>query len=244
MHHRRLRRACRLEAGWENSASFRTSWVRVVLLTRARTHLSVTDHERRVGPTPNTVRVVKALNGLGSRAGRCPKCGGAVRRVPVSVVDDEGRGVHFKADRCTACNRWYGLHREPGTSSTGTPGGLGDDFRQRIAAILDAWERGDIGPWEVVEAADVIEQSLPEGRWEEDSFAVGAELISTLSAVPAGGILVDDIPAMRQLLLSRGAPEDWAEYQTYWHVNDLQSRRLRLENDPIYSPFLNANGPE
>ena len=116
--------------------------------------------------------------------------------------------------------------------------------------MLDAWERGSLANAAVRDWAEELATQIEwpplvevNGRQINDRTApisAAAYVVDALEGMHVGLICVEDVPALRALLVSgdQPSPGAWVAWDEYWKSVDFAARGSALAADPFYSPGL------
>lgn len=119
--------------------------------------------------------------------------------------------------------------------------------RESLRALIDAWERRDLTPGEVVEHAEAIEREVEEWPDLDANRDAAREVLVHLADAHALRIHHDDIPALRRLLDAAPGEDVQALAEFAAYMNDIDwSSRERLLCDGYYWPdwkFLDDTAP-
>ena len=116
-------------------------------------------------------------------------------------------------------------------------------MRTALHALVDRWDRGEIGPADVQRAASDLSRDWQDWPWdsssrpdERDPRLIVAEVLSALEDLDLQLIVAEDITAIRALL-SAGSGEEqvaWRRWRDHWRGIDFRQRQRNLRGDPFY----------
>ncbi|MDP9311475.1 MAG: hypothetical protein M3R24_11440 [Chloroflexota bacterium] len=111
--------------------------------------------------------------------------------------------------------------------------------------LLNCWEVGDIGPWDVVNEAEALEEQALKQRERiitregvtmlrdfepHDPRSIGATVLELLVTAHGSYVLPEDIAVMRTFLQTPLGDEDtaWQMWDTYWNSIDYTARAAQV----------------
>lgn len=118
--------------------------------------------------------------------------------------------------------------------------------RALINRILEQWQTGEIGPWDVVSEVEAVEQGFLEQREryttsdgvvmlrnfaDDDPRSFAAAIVELLSTAYASYILPEDIAIMRSFLQTPLGEETeaWQRFDAYWETIDYTARKPQVD---------------
>ncbi len=123
--------------------------------------------------------------------------------------------------------------------------------RAMLDRLLERWQVGQIGAWDVVAEAETMEQAFLDQRERsitsdgilvlrdfehQDPRSISAVIVDLLTSASWSYILPEDIAIMRMFLQTPVGEEEvaWEQFDAYWQAIDYEARKPQV--DAVYFP--------